>query len=399
MQKHSLLFLVAILCYITLSSFQCVKEIDSPFYLTSIYPSTGYAGDTITITGRNFLFDSTGEKYAIINDKKIPFIRASSDSLKFIVPLKVGTGYISLHLNDHDYSTYDTRKLFSYQSRAVVTTIAGTGATGNKDGVTTNATFNYPAGIAADDQGMLYVADFYNQSVRKISTTDHTVSSIVLPSNVGGSVFTHPLHLALDKNGHNIYLTGKDRNVMRVTPANDFSIIYDAEHVVTGIAATADGYVYISVPLNYNILKMNSDGQNKSAYKENLFSPGALFWGRNELIYSAVDRSGYITVDNRIEFSTAKGKGADGWEFVMDSPGNIYLADPSCNCIQKSDSKYGGITVIAGSGVAADVDGIGLAASFDSPRGMTIDKDGNLYITTYNTTTHTGNKIRKVSFE
>ena len=128
MKKYSLYSLVAMLCYMTLSSFQCIKEVEYPFMISSIYPLTGDAGDTITIVGKDFLFDSTGSRYAFINDKKAPFILETSDSLKFIVPLKAGDGDIRIYLGRHNYSTY---RSFHYQYTAVVTTIAGTGDTGN----------------------------------------------------------------------------------------------------------------------------------------------------------------------------------------------------------------------------------------------------------------------------
>lgn len=286
--------------------------------------------------------------------------------------------------------------MFVYQPRAIVTTIAGTGATGNKDGAATDATFNYPAGIAVDNQGWLYVADCYNQSVRKISTTDHTVSSIALPSNIGESVFNHPFHLALDKSSHNLYLTGMEQNVLKATPANDFSVIYEADYVITGIAAGSDGYVYISVPADNAILKISSDGRNRFRYRENYSDAAELFFDWEQLTFSFAYEN-HIGVAG-IEFNTSNDS-ADGWGFVMDSLNNVYVADPSCNCIREYYKDLRAMITIAGNATAADIDGIGLAASFDSPRGMTIDKAGNLYITTYNTTTHTGNKIRKISFE
>lgn len=53
---------------------------------------------------------------------------------------------------------------------AVVTTFAGTGGTGSNEGAGTSATFNYPEGIAIDSSGNIYVADYANQRIRKITT-------------------------------------------------------------------------------------------------------------------------------------------------------------------------------------------------------------------------------------
>ena len=83
---------------------------------------------------------------------------------------------------------------------------------------------------------------------------------------------------------------------------------------------------------------------------------------------------------------------------AKDTSGNIYLADHFKNRIRKIDPS-GNVTTIAGSGNAADIDGIGLDASFDGPQGITMDAFGNLYITTFNYNTNTGNRVRKVSFQ
>ena len=52
-----------------------------------------------------------------------------------------------------------------------ITTIAGTGRRGSSGdgGPATSARLYYPAGVAVDGQGNVYIADKYNQRVRKIS--------------------------------------------------------------------------------------------------------------------------------------------------------------------------------------------------------------------------------------
>ena len=51
----------------------------------------------------------------------------------------------------------------------VVTTLAGSGTAGFLDGTGTNAQFTNPTGVAVDTAGTLYVADFNNNRIRKIN--------------------------------------------------------------------------------------------------------------------------------------------------------------------------------------------------------------------------------------
>ncbi|VDA99922.1 hypothetical protein S1OALGB6SA_996 [Olavius algarvensis spirochete endosymbiont] len=50
----------------------------------------------------------------------------------------------------------------------VVSTLAGTGTPGHTDGASNTAQFNYPAGVAIDSSGNVYVADTKNNRIRKI---------------------------------------------------------------------------------------------------------------------------------------------------------------------------------------------------------------------------------------
>ena len=51
----------------------------------------------------------------------------------------------------------------------VVTTLAGNGHTGSANGTGDDASFYNPAGVAVDASGNIYVADSYNNLIRKIS--------------------------------------------------------------------------------------------------------------------------------------------------------------------------------------------------------------------------------------
>src|SRR5438132_8252225 len=49
------------------------------------------------------------------------------------------------------------------------TTLAGQGSIGSADGTGSAARFNYPSGVATDSSGNVYVADSFNNTIRKIT--------------------------------------------------------------------------------------------------------------------------------------------------------------------------------------------------------------------------------------
>jgi sugar lactone lactonase YvrE len=77
---------------------------------------------------------------------------------------------------------------------------------------------------------------------------------------------------------------------------------------------------------------------------------------------------------------------------ALDSQGNLFVADTLNSTIRKI-SASGEVTTVAGSpGMIGTADGAGTAARFYGPRGVALDKSGNLYVTdTYNYT------VRKIS--
>ena len=215
---------------------------------------------------------------------------------------------------------------------AVVSTFAGNGTSGYADGTGKSARFNNPQGIAIDASGNLYVADSYNSCIRKITPA--------------GEVTTFASRASI--------YTDDTENTVK------FNIPYD-------IAIDASGNLYVTDYENNHIYKVNPAGE-VTALAGRMFSTGY------------ADGTG-----NEAEFSRPRG-------ITIDASGNLYVADFGNNRIRKI-TPAGEVTTLAGS-TYGYTNGMGSAAEFNGPSGITIDASGNLYVTD-----EINNCIRKVTPE
>ncbi len=120
-------------------------------------------------------------------------------------------------------------------SKGVVTTLAGKpGVTGSANGTGTAAEFNYPNGVAVDGSGNVYVADWSNNTIRKV-TSKGVVTTIGGTPGIGGWVdglgsaglFSEPSDVAYSPTGI-LYVADSANNRISkgvlVTPATSGSI-------------------------------------------------------------------------------------------------------------------------------------------------------------------------------
>jgi DNA-binding beta-propeller fold protein YncE len=105
----------------------------------------------------------------------------------------------------------------------MVTTIAGAaGEPGSTNGIGVVARFSFPAAVAVDDAGNLYVADRSNSTIRKIDSSGN-VSTLGGVAGTDGSVdgqssdarFSFPTGLAVDPSGV-VYVADTYANTVRM---------------------------------------------------------------------------------------------------------------------------------------------------------------------------------------
>jgi hypothetical protein len=263
-------------------------------------------------------------------------------------------------------------------SDQVMTTLAGSaGAGGSEDGTGSAAQFGAPYGLAADSTGNVYVADYANDTIRKV-TSAGVVTTLAGSAGVTGSAdgkgsaaqFGGPFGLALDSAG-NLYVADSGNcTVRKVTsggvvttlagsagnPGSADGAGADAQFTgPQGVAVDREGNVYVADSGNDTIRKVTSGGVVTTLAG----SAGNI--GTNDGVGSAARFNAPIAV-------------------AVDSAGNVYVADSWNYTIRKVTSD-GVVTTIGGmAGVAAGADGVGSAALFNGPWGIALDSAGCLYV-------------------
>ena len=256
-------------------------------------------------------------------------------------------------------------------NNGVVTTFAGSGATGLVDGPGVSAMFLNPIGLAVDASGTIYVADPGNNSIRKITTAG--VVSTFAGSTQGsangtgtGAQFYRPYGVVVDASG-TVYVTDTYNNLIRkITSAG----------VVTTLAGSgALGF---------------ADGTGASAVFRTpigltIDTSGNLYVADNNRIRMISTSTGVVTTfagSGVAGFADGTGSSAQfntPWGIAIDTSGNFYVSDYNNNRIRKLTSA-GVVTTLAGSGVAGFADGTGSGAQFNNPFGVAIDSSGTIYV-------------------
>jgi sugar lactone lactonase YvrE len=278
----------------------------------------------------------------------------------------------------------------------IITTIAGTGTPGfsGDGGIATAAQLDSPATIAIDLSGNLYIADGGTDypRVRMINAAG-IITTIAGDGSWGfngdsisatAAQLTAIAGVAVDNSG-NLYIA--DYNVSRIRKVNTSGIITTIAGTAmygfsgdggpstaaqiffpSGVAVDNSGNVYISDEGNHRIRKINSSG-----------------------IINTIAGTGSATVSGDGGVATAASIN-DPYNVSVDDSGNVYYPEGGNSTIRKINTS-GIITTVAGNGTAgfSGDGGPATSAKLNYPNAVAIDSSGNLYIAEDN------NRIRKVS--
>ena len=255
------------------------------------------------------------------------------------------------------------------------------GVAGNADGPAAMATFGQPSVIAVDSLENIYVGDFGNHTVRKI-THAGIVSTIAGMAGQRGSVdglgsaarFIGPDAITVDTAG-NIYVADGFDAIRKIDPtgmvttlaggtigANDGVGIAAQFSFPTGLATDAVGNIYVADSQSNRIRKVTPSGVVTTL-------AGSQTVGTGDGVGSAA------------QFYQPRA-------VACDAAGDVYVADCSNARIRKI-TPSGSVTTIAGYSLnggpgRGGTDGLVGSATFDHPGSIGLDPSGNIYVGDYN---------------
>lgn len=323
-----------------------------------------------------------------------------------------------------DTNNHCIRKITPAQ---VVTTLAGNGTAGNADGLGKAAQFNNPHGIAIDSTGVLYVADYGNNTIRKV-TLDGQVTTLA-GSGVAGfknalgtdAQFNGPQDLTVDGSGF-VYVTENGTNeVRRISPEGTVTTYIGTDDLQPGWEDGPAEMARLNQPLGLSIesstkIMYVADAGNKAIRQiqpvhcvstltgkgRPLTAPSLLLWSdpnagkatptnNNPLFPASATCCAGSTTAGFVDGDALTAQFDEPWGVVADANGNLYVADSANHAIRKV-TPDGTVTTLAGSGRAGYQDGKGNAALFNTPRALVLDGQGNLLVAD-----QLNNCIRKVT--
>jgi hypothetical protein len=231
-----------------------IREVNSDenIYHTAGNGFDGYASDGLMAGDSPFfepvgsVFDRNGTIY--ISDARVHMVKVIKPHVGIVNTL-AGTGMpgysgdsgpaSAAMLNSPQALAYDGRTHTLYiadadnsvvrsvdLSTGIISTLAGTGSSGytGDGGQATSATLNMPSGVAIDDKGNVFVADTYNDVVRKVDILNGVISTFA-GTGIGGynlddvdattARLWNPTGVAIDRENKQLYIADKGNHIIR----------------------------------------------------------------------------------------------------------------------------------------------------------------------------------------
>lgn len=308
---------------------------------TSIYSQGGFSypqGIAIDPQGNVYIADTFNHKIKKLTNRILSVLAGngaaeSSDGIGISASFSYPQG-IAIDTQGNVYvADAGNNKIRKITPAGAVTTFAGSGLQGSTDGISSTASFYSPYGVAVDSQDNIYVADYGNNKIRKI--TQNGVVSTLAGSGAAGSSegiglsasFKYPVGITVDSSG-NVYVADSGNyKIRKITPIGVVSTLAGGtQGSFDGVGTTARfnqprgltvdtlGNVYVADSQSHKIRRITPSGVVETLAGQ----PGSVYGSDNGSYGSFYEPSGV----------------------ALDSKNNIYVADKKNNMIRKITGSY-----------------------------------------------------------
>lgn len=387
-----------------------VHNVSMPIVLTSFAPMEGSEAAEISIDGDNFSTDIS-KIQVLVNGVEVPILGANKKRIIVKIPQGTGTGKIRIKIGNQEIESKDS---FIYALKRTVSTYALSG---------NGATFNFfvNAGMDIDSKGNLYVADVFNNCIRKISASGEISTYAGISGqegNVNGStqvaLFNHPTDIAFDADDNMYVADTWNWAIRKVSTAGEVSTVkawvVPFPQGITFNRSNSSLYIVSALPAasQGKMFELKADGQFvERSVDVPIVSGGICLDKNNQLIIadngkSVIYRINPTTWTKEIIAGSENQKGwQDGvgeqarfnhpWGVAVDKDNNIYVAgsghlfdnpDIATNAsnIRMIESGTNKVSTIAGGGTMGFFDGLGGEAKFAVPTDLVVDASGVIYV-------------------
>ena len=407
---------------------------NQPVMFTEFMPDSGGIRTKFIVKGSNFGEDKSQVKVyfkdEVGNEREALVLGVKPDVIYAQVPKQAGgESHVRVEIAGKEAELSNAEKTFKYIVTSSVSTVVGKAKEGgNKDGTLGETTFNTPRYVAVDNDDNVFIIDSDGRT--RLSSIEQNKTITLLD----GMVIDQPLFIDKEKkqlfgpcDNANFGCFLFDANVSWVADkmgqllANGgwmHSVVLDPVDSTFVIYRQNTGQLWTQ-PFDKNKRTLNPNKAKRIGTLYNVGSNGLCAYNPvDKYVYcvlhskSAVyrfkltrDTDGWPALDGDIEeYIPGAGAGfrdGDVQEALFNEPrgiaidkeGNLYIADVNNHRIRKGDTKLNIVTTIAGSGKGYK-DGDPLEAQFDQPWGVYLDKNEFLYIADQN-----NHCIRKLAIE
>lgn len=404
----------------------------APIVINTFTPAQGGGGTEVLFTGSNYIND-TNQITVTLNGHPLKVVGVNGGQIMAVVPKKAGSGHFVVTIGS---DSVVSDGIFNYVYTRTVSTLAGGDKAGFANGKGTDALFDFSSqnwyrsmGIVVDDHLNLYVADAGNHCIRKIDSAGNVTTFCGSPTGSGyadgkgtAAKFSLPYDVALDAAG-NLWCVDPGNWDIRKIAADGTATTWAWGNQApwsVSVNKTTGVVYYSSCDPSGNIYPVTAQWTTGSAVISGLNYPAGIKFDKNGNLYVVLSGDNVIKKYAAGTWAGATVAGQTGiagyvngaatvakfdhpWGLALDAAGNMYVAGNGTwdggayntdQAIRYIDGATFTVSTFAGSGSAGYSDAIGEAAAFSAPTGVTVDKNGTVYVLDKN-----NNRIRKIISE